>query len=126
MVEIKINNNQSGIRIDKFLLSKYTKMRIINIQKFIKKKEIKVNGKKVNSDYILQQIKVTLGYNDKYTTYSLCDFEQISLDLGVLAVEEDAEFTISINLPAETTNEAQSQNVYFDLKLEATQVLFEK
>lgn len=79
-----------------------------------------------NSDYILQQIKVTLGYNDKYTTYSLCDFEQISLDLGVLAVEEDAEFTISINLPAETTNEAQSQNVYFDLKLEATQVLFEK
>ena len=54
MVEIKINNNQSGIRIDKFLLSKYTKMRIINIQKFIKKKEIKVNSKKVNSDYILQ------------------------------------------------------------------------
>lgn len=54
MVEIKINNNQSGVRIDKFLLSKYTKMRIINIQKFIKKKEIKVNSKKVNSDYILQ------------------------------------------------------------------------
>lgn len=54
MVEIKINNNQSGVRIDKFLLSKYTKMRIINIQKFIKKKEIKVNSKKVNSNYILQ------------------------------------------------------------------------
>ena len=79
-----------------------------------------------NSDYILQQIKVTLGYNDKHTTYSLCDFEQISLDLGVLEVKEDAKFTISINLPTETTNEAQSQNVYFDLKLEATQVLFEK
>lgn len=54
MVEIIINNLSSGIRIDKFLLSKYTKMRIINIQKFIKKKEIKVNGKKVHSDYILQ------------------------------------------------------------------------
>lgn len=54
MVEIKINNNNNDIRIDKFLLSKYSKMKIINIQKFIKKKEIKVNNKKVVSNYILQ------------------------------------------------------------------------
>ena len=54
MVEIKINNNNNDIRIDKFLLSRYNKMKIINIQKFIKKKEIKVNNKKVVSNYILQ------------------------------------------------------------------------
>ena len=54
MVEIKINDNQSGIRLDKFLLSKYSKMRIVGIQKFIKKKEIKVNNRKVNSDYLLK------------------------------------------------------------------------
>ena len=52
MIEIKVVNG--GVRIDKFLLSKYNKMKIINIQKFIKKKEIKVNGKKVISNYILQ------------------------------------------------------------------------
>ena len=52
MIEIKVNNG--GVRIDKFLLSIYTKMKIINIQKFIKKKEIKVNSKKVQSNYILQ------------------------------------------------------------------------
>ena len=54
MIEIKINKEQSNIRIDKFLLSKYNKMKIINIQKFIKKKEIKVNNKKINSNYLLQ------------------------------------------------------------------------
>ena len=52
MIEIKVVNG--GVRIDKFLLSKYNKMKIINIQKFIKKKEIKVNGKKVISNYVLQ------------------------------------------------------------------------
>ena len=52
MITIKINNG--GVRIDKFLLSMYNKMKIINIQKFIKKKEIKVNDKKITSNYILQ------------------------------------------------------------------------
>lgn len=51
MIEIKIENG--GVRLDKFLLSIYNKMKIINIQKFIKKKEIKVNYKKVVSNYIL-------------------------------------------------------------------------
>ena len=52
MITIKID--RGGVRIDKFLLSMYNKMKIINIQKFIKKKEIKVNSKKVVSSYILQ------------------------------------------------------------------------
>ena len=78
-----------------------------------------------SNEYILKQIKVTLDYENISSTYSLIDFNKISLDLGVLASKEEVNFIISINLPSDTNNEAQNSNVNFDLRLDATQVLYE-
>lgn len=52
---IKINKNQNGVRLDKFLFSKYKNSNLIDIQKFINKKEIKVNDRKVEPKYVLEK-----------------------------------------------------------------------
>lgn len=78
-----------------------------------------------SNEYLLKQIKITLNFNNVENTYNLIDFRKINLDLGVLACDEFVNFDIAINLPSETTNEAQDANVDFDLRLEATQVLYE-
>lgn len=54
-INIKINNKQINIRLDKFLSSLYTNISISNIQKFIRKKEITINNKKVDFNYVLKQ-----------------------------------------------------------------------
>ena len=51
---IKITNNQSGLRLGKFLISKYPDVINKDLYNFIKKKDIKVNNKKVDSNYILK------------------------------------------------------------------------
>lgn len=51
---IKINKNQSGLKLDKFLISKYPDIINKDIYNFIKKKDIKVNDKKVKNNYILK------------------------------------------------------------------------
>lgn len=52
---IKVNNKQVGLRLDKFLFSLYPDITNSDLYKFIKKKEIKVNGGKVENNYILKQ-----------------------------------------------------------------------
>lgn len=53
-MSIKITNNQSGLRLDKFLISKYPNIINKDLYNFIKKKDIKVNDKKVENSYILK------------------------------------------------------------------------
>ena len=79
-----------------------------------------------SNEYILEQIKISLDYNNENITYSLIDFNKISLDLGVLELNENINFAISIYLPIDTNNDAQDTYVNFDLRLELTQVLYEK
>lgn len=51
---IKITNNQSGLRLDRFLISKYPTIVNKDLYNFIKKKDIRINGKKVENNYILK------------------------------------------------------------------------
>ncbi len=62
-MKININKNQKGIRLDKFLYSKYKNSNIVDIQKFIKKKGIKINDKKVNTKYVLNENDIII-FND--------------------------------------------------------------
>ena len=78
-----------------------------------------------DNDYLLNQIKIAFEYNNVVSNYSLSQFDDISLDLGVLECNDEIEFDLTISLPSDTTNEAQNKNVNFDLRLEATQVLNE-
>ena len=77
------------------------------------------------NNYLLEQIQVSFEYDGQPVTYSLSDFNNINFDLGVFAAGDVAEFYITIALPAATGNDAQNSNVNFDLRLVATQVLYE-
>ncbi|QEK11776.1 RluA family pseudouridine synthase [Crassaminicella thermophila] len=55
MRELCIGKNEKNQRIDKFLRKYLSKASLSFIYKMIRKKNIKVNGKKVNSDYILKE-----------------------------------------------------------------------
>ena len=59
MLNIKIDNKQSGCKIDKFLQEKY-KVSFVQLQKFFRNKDIKVNGKKVDSKYKLRAGDIVL------------------------------------------------------------------
>lgn len=53
MDKIKINETQSGQRLDKYISKYYKELPFIKIQKMIREKDIKVNGKKADNDYRL-------------------------------------------------------------------------
>ncbi|MEL7569219.1 MAG: RluA family pseudouridine synthase [Eubacteriaceae bacterium] len=53
MDKIKISENQSGQRLDKYISKYYKELPFIKIQKMIRSKDIKVNGKKADNDYRL-------------------------------------------------------------------------
>lgn len=53
MDKIKINETQSGQRLDKYISKYYKELPFIKIQKMIRSKDIKVNGKKADNDYRL-------------------------------------------------------------------------
>ncbi|MEF9951437.1 MAG: RluA family pseudouridine synthase [Clostridium sp.] len=55
MKEIKITQNESGQRLDKFLKKYLKEMSLGNIYKVIRKKDIKVNNAKTNEKYVLQE-----------------------------------------------------------------------
>ena len=97
---------------------------LVNIGTTAFNAQISFTNLEKSNEYILKQIKITLDYENKSSIYSLIDFNKISLDLGVLASKEEVDFIISINLPSDTNNEAQNSNVHFDLRLDATQVLY--
>ncbi|MEF9934149.1 MAG: RluA family pseudouridine synthase [Clostridium sp.] len=55
MKEIKITQNESGQRLDKFLKKYLKDMSLGNIYKAIRKKDIKVNNAKTNEKYVLEE-----------------------------------------------------------------------
>lgn len=117
MVEIKINCNQNNIRLDRFLLDKYKKIKIISIQKFIKKKEIKVNNKKVNSSYLLQvgdiitfstfvekilNNPIDLNSIDKFTSYKIDEkYNKLIIDNVIYEDENLLVINKEYNLPVQ-------------------------
>lgn len=55
MRTIIVNNNDSGQRIDKFLTKRFKNMPVSLMYKYIRKKCIKINDKKINFDTILNE-----------------------------------------------------------------------
>ncbi|MBN2261242.1 MAG: RluA family pseudouridine synthase [Clostridiales bacterium] len=55
MIEIKIGSNEKEQRVDRFLMKLMVNDSRNNIFKYLRKKTISVNGKKVNENYFLQE-----------------------------------------------------------------------
>ncbi len=67
MKTITVNRNDANQRIDKFLQKYFKTMPLGAIYKFIRKKRVKVNGKKVDNDYrLIENDTIDLYINDSF------------------------------------------------------------
>ena len=105
---IKINKKQKGLRLDKYLFSLYPNVLNKDIYKFIKNKDITINNKKVENNYILQENDI-INFTDfvkkilenpkniKKTNINIIDNKYINLFKNSIIYED--ENIIAINKP---------------------------
>lgn len=92
MKQIVINKNDSGQRVDKFLQKYLKTMPLPLIYKYIRKKRIKINGKKTEISYRLNEKDVVELYiNDEFFEAGENEFEfmKIKPDLNVVYEDEN-------------------------------------
>ena len=87
MKVISVGKNDAGRRIDSFLFAFLFKFPKTLIYKFIRKKKIKVNNKKVTENYRLKENdKINLYLNEEFLTQKVCkdDFLNVSSDIDII------------------------------------------
>ena len=92
MKSIIVTKNDSGQRIDKFLQKYFKTMPISMIYKFIRKKRIKVNGKRVKNDYkVMENDIIDLYINDELLEEFIVkkDFEIVEPHLHIIYEDEN-------------------------------------
>ncbi|MGE4282953.1 MAG: RluA family pseudouridine synthase [Clostridia bacterium] len=92
MKTIVINSNDANQRIDKFLQKYFQDMPLSAIYKYIRKKRVKVNDKKVEINYKLaENDKIDLYINDEYfeNTKPAADFITIKPHLHILYEDDN-------------------------------------
>ena len=100
MIEIIIGKNEEGQRLDRFLLKYFNNSTRSNIYKLLRKKVIKINGKREKENYFLQKndkIQIFLSQEsiDKLVKKEFVQFiKKVNLDI----VYEDEEILI-VNKP---------------------------
>lgn len=92
MKKITINKNDSGKRLDKFLCKSFPRLPETLIQKYIRKKRIKINGKKAqNFSKLCENDVLELYINDEFfepLSYS-DDFKKAPSDLDIIYEDEN-------------------------------------
>ena len=100
MHTIKINKNDSGQRIDKFLTKKFRNMPLSLMYKYIRTKRIKLNGKRVKESNILMEDDVlTLFISDEFFEKRNNDFSFMRIKPKLEIVYEDDNILV-VNKPA--------------------------
>lgn len=92
MKKITINKNDSGKRLDKFLCKSFPRLPETLVQKYIRKKRIKINGKKAqNSSKLLENDVLELYLNDEFfEPLSYADeFKKAPSDLDIIYEDEN-------------------------------------
>ena len=100
MKKVIIDNNNANQRIDKFLIKYLPKAPKSFVYKLIRKKDVKVNGKKVNENYITKlgdEVSIFL-YEDKFQEFAdKKDIRALNIDFDVLFEDENI---LVVNKPA--------------------------
>lgn len=96
---IKVTKNDQGQRIDKYIRKYLNNAPLSYIYKLFRKKDIKVNGKKVDINYIIQeQDEILIYINDEllnsFNTPKIIEKEKINLDIiyedeNILIINKD-------------------------------------
>ncbi len=92
MKKIIINKNDSGKRLDKFLCKSFPRLPETLVQKYIRKKRIKINGKKAqNSEKLCENDVLELYINDEFfepLSYA-DDFKKAPSDIDIVYEDEN-------------------------------------
>ncbi len=100
MKTVIIDKNNANQRVDKFLMKYLPRAPKSFIYKLIRKKDVKVNGKKVEGSYILQlddEVRIFL-YEDKFLEFaSQKEIRQLPITFDVLFEDENI---LVVNKPA--------------------------
>lgn len=92
MKKITINKNDSGKRLDRFLCKSFPRLPETLVQKYIRKKRIKINGKKAqNSEKLCENDVLELYINDEFfepLSYS-DDFKKAPSKLDIIYEDEN-------------------------------------
>ena len=85
-----INSNDAGQRLDKFVLKAAKGIGVSLMYKYIRKKSIKVNGKKAEISYKLSEGDIVEMYiNDEFFMEKSNDFKEISYNPDLTIIYED-------------------------------------
>ncbi|MDO5014852.1 MAG: RluA family pseudouridine synthase [Clostridia bacterium] len=124
MKEIIIDENSAQQRIDKYLIKKLNLPKSL-INKFIRKKDIKVNQKRTENKYILQiGDKVSLYLKDDYLNNAVSDTYFLSSSSDVDIIYEDENFIFIFKPEGLPTH--YSKNFNDNLTDRVKKYLFEK
>ena len=113
MRDIEVNNNDSGQRIDRFLKKYLNNASTSMIQKFLRTKKIKVNRKKVDSNYILAKNDVIniFIYEEELEKLIVSKSKKYSYSKKLDIIYED-ENIIVMNKPKNLLSHASSKEDY--------------
>lgn len=90
MKVISVGKNDIGRRIDNFLFALFCKIPKTLIYKFIRKKKVKVNSKKVNENYRLKENDtINLYLNDEILESKVCKDDFLSAPSDIDVIYED-------------------------------------
>ena len=111
MKKVSIGKNDAGQRLDKFLFKYFKSIPASLIYKGIRKKRIKVNGKRAEQNYMLNEGDILdLYINDEFFENNTCEnsFEDIKPELNI--VYEDENIMLLDKKPGMLCHEDENEN----------------
>ena len=110
MKEIRINHNDANLRLDNFIKKVFPNIRTSEIYKYVRNKRIKVNNKKTEFNYKLQQGDVIqlyindelLVHDKKITKVSKKQFDVVFEDKNILVVNKQPGLVVHTDNEGET------------------------
>ena len=111
MKKVTIGKNDAGQRLDKFLFKYFKSIPASLVYKGIRKKRIKVNGKRAEQNYMLTQGDVLELYiNDEFFDDGPCDMEFAGLKPDLNIVYEDENIMLVDKRPGMLCHEDDTES----------------
>jgi 23S rRNA pseudouridine955/2504/2580 synthase len=106
MKKLLVEYEDSGKKLTTFLTAKYPKLNVNSVYKALRKKDVKLNGKRINDN-------VELTYGDELEVYIVdSEFEGIKKDFSVQKVYEDENILV-VNKPQDIEVEGENSITYY-------------
>ncbi len=99
MKKIIVNKNQNGKKLNTILLSEFKNLNINSLYKALRKKDIKVNGKRISENIIVYEGDIVevyiLDLDDNCSTLSISKKDIIYEDDNIIAINKPAQIEVT-------------------------------